>query len=216
MIRTAAHRLLTFAVRGRRERGGPWGEAMLAEFDQTSGSWAAVTWTAGGLRVALRERFASSRTHKKIFAVAASLLAAAFAVNQFALTVTYVPSLGMEPTMAVTGRYVTDRIAFRMTGVERGDIVVLPIPGAPGKSTERRVIGLDGDRIECRDGRVFRDGAPVDEPYLRADTQTDCDPVTVDPGAIYVLGDNRGISADSREWGTFRQDSVQGRIVLLG
>ncbi|MEV6305072.1 signal peptidase I [Actinoplanes sp. NPDC051861] len=216
MIRTAAHRLLTLAVRGRRDHGGPWGEAILAEFDQTMGMWAALVWTAGGLRVAYREQRASSRTHKKVFALAACVLAAAVAVNQFALTLTYVPSLGMEPTMAVTSRYVTDRVAFRVTGVDRGDIVVLPIPGAPDQSTERRVIGLDGDRIECRDGRVFRDGAPVDEPYLRAGTKTDCDPVTVADGTIYVLGDNRTISADSREWGTFRRDSVQGRIVLLG
>ena len=57
---------------------------------------------------------------------------------------------------------------------------------------------------------------PVDEPYLEDGVRTDCEPVTVGEGAIYVLGDNRGVAQDSRHWGTFRREAVEGRIVLLG
>jgi signal peptidase I len=211
-VRTGARRVLTFAVRGRRDRGGPWGEAVLAEFDQTATASAALRWAAGGLRVVVRERYARLRTLPRLIAIATAVLAAGY----LAVGIDHVPSPGMEPTLAVSSRHLVDKISFRLTGLDHGDIVQLPVPGAPGYDTERRVIGLAGDRIECRGGRVFRDGAAIDEPYLPVDVRTECDPVTVADGEIFVLGDNRDAARDSRHWGTFGKNQVEGRIVLVG
>jgi len=93
-------------VRGRAERGLPWGEAILAEFDQTVGTWQAVRWAAGGIRVAFRERRRQRaaarrmapmpvRLARRIAIVAAAVLLAGVLVNQFVLTVRYVASEAM-------------------------------------------------------------------------------------------------------------------------
>jgi signal peptidase I len=201
--------LLTFLVRGRRERGGPWGEAMLAEFDEVEGNAAALRWAAGGVRVAVREMPGPY----KILAAAIVLAVTLTLADAYALTPRYMPSGAMEPTLPVAGRFLVDKIGFRMTGLHRGDIVEFTTPGA-GTHSIKRILGLPGDRIECRAGRLLRDGTPVDEPYLQAGARTDCTPTTVGDNELYVLGDHREISADSRQSGTIPQSAVDGRLLL--
>ncbi|MBO3740863.1 signal peptidase I [Actinoplanes flavus] len=203
-MRRVLYRILKIAVGGR-----PWGEAVLAEFDQTSGSGEALRWTAGGLWVAARERPVAYGV-----ALAAVLLAV---TTSFSFSVWYVPSNAMTPTLAVTSHHLVDRIGYRVTGVDHGDIVALPIPDAPAHETLLRVIGLPGDHIECRDGKVLRGGTALDEPYLSFESQvvgTECAPVTVPDGAVYVLGDSRPVAQDSRHWGLISADDVTGRLVV--
>jgi signal peptidase I len=213
-MRKTAYRVLRLAVRGRREQGGPWGEAVLAEFDHVTTTGEALRWASGGLRVAVRERYSVHPARYRVVAMALATLAAI----PFLITVHYVPSHGMEPTIAVTSRHVIDQVAFRVTGIDRGDIVAFPLPDAPSDyETLRRVIGLPGDRIECREGKVLRDGAALDEPYLPFDAEvigTECAAVTVPEGAIYVLGDNRDVAQDSRHWGVISTDEVTGRVIV--
>jgi signal peptidase I len=211
-MKRLAHRVLTAAVRGRRERGGPWGEAVLAEFDQTAGTAAALRWAVGGLRVAITERYALRPAAYRVTAAVLAVLVAA----PFLVTVKYVPSSSMEPTMATAGRYLVDRISFRLTGLDYGDVVIHPLPDHPEIDTERRVLGLAGDRLDCRAGRVFRNDVAVDEPYLPAGTVTECAPATVPDGALYTLGDRREVANDSRLSGFVPAESVTGRVVLLG
>jgi len=226
-MRRAARAVLVAAVRGRRERGGPWGEAVLAEFDRTNGRWEALRWAAGGLRAVWHERRArvrglprAVRIQRAVAATAVLGLLAALAINQFALTSRYMPSTAMAPTVPVAGRFLLDKVGFRVTGFERGDIIEFPIPDVPADHTVKRVVGLPGDTIECRDGRVYRDGTAVEEPYLTGDPQTsrtvDCGgPTTVPAGQLYVLGDNRTASRDSRDWGPIPQTSVGGRLLTV-
>jgi signal peptidase I len=103
-----AHRVLTVAVRGRKERGGPWGEAVLAEFDQAAGTAAALRWAAGGLRVAISERYSRRPTAYRIGLAALAVLLAA----PFLVTVKYVPSGSMQPTMEIASRYLVDKVGF--------------------------------------------------------------------------------------------------------
>lgn len=124
--------------------------------------------------------------------------------------------VSMEPTMTIASRYLVDRISFRLTGLDYGDVVIHPLPDFPEYESERRIVAFAGDSIECRDGRLFRNGAAVDEPYLPAGTFTDCQPAIVPDGALYTLGDNRGVANDSRLSGFVAEDSVIGRVVLLG
>jgi signal peptidase I len=108
------------------------------------------------------------------------------------------------------------------TGIRRGDVVVLHVPAsATGNSNifVRRVIGLPGDHVACCDskGRVTVNGKPLDESYVYPG-----DPpsrvtfsVTVGKGKIFVLGDRRSISLDSRTWGPVSESGVVGRVVLV-
>jgi signal peptidase I len=200
---------------------------MLRELDETNGGWESVRWAASGLRVARRDRLRhlpQSRplgglppaTRVAVRALGAFVvgIAALALVNQFALSIRYEPSASMSPTIGVGDRFLVDRMTFRFTGLDAGDVVVFTRTGAPGTEFVKRVIGLPGDTISCVDGRVLRNSTPVDEGYLAAGTVTACDPVTVEPGHVFVLGDNRAISADSRQWGTVAERDVVGRVVV--
>ena len=217
-VRAAARFVLTVAVRGRRTSGGPWGEAVLAEFGETRGRWQAVRWTAGGLRTAWRERRQrirqlprATRIGRRVAIAAVLVIVAGITVNRFALSPQYMASAGMEPTFAVADRWVLDRVSLRVSGIHHGDVVAYRKRYAHVEQI-RRVIGLPGDTVECRDGRVHRNGSALDEPYLADGARTDCEP-TVPAGSLYVLGDNRSISTDSRHEGTVAMSSVVGRVI---
>jgi len=223
MIRAAARVLLTRAVRGRREHGSEWGEAILAEFDETPGQWSALRWAAGGVRIAVRERMRLRperprwvRVSRRAAAVLVAMLVAGMAVQQFALTVAYIPTESMAPTLRVSDRVLVDRAAYRLDGLDYGDLIVFdlhdPDVVAPVRMV-RRLVALPGDAVDCRDGHVRRNGVPVDEPYL-ADTRTDCQSVTVPDGTVYVLGDERSIARDSRHYGPVPVDSITGRVLI--
>jgi signal peptidase I len=221
-MRRAARAVLVAAVRGRRDRGGPWGEAALAEFDQTTGGWEAVRWAAGGLRAVWHERRARIKTlpirvrvERAVIGAALLAVPAALVVNQFALTARYVPSGAMEPTMQVHDRFLLDKLSFRLTGLQRGDIVEFSAAQTADRKMHKRVIGLPGDTIECRGGMVYRNGAALAEPYLQTPAATnDCAaPLTVPAGEFFVLGDHREVSQDSRHWGTIPQEAVDGRLL---
>ena len=117
---TAAHRLarrvLSVALTGSRS---PWGAAVIAELDHVTGTWAVLRWTAGGLRVAWRERRGARLT------VAVALVAAAAFAT---FTVRPIPSGAMAPTLGIGDHALVDRLAFRVTGIDRGDVVVLRAP----------------------------------------------------------------------------------------
>ncbi|MEV4702866.1 signal peptidase I [Actinoplanes sp. NPDC049316] len=225
-LRRVAYAVLARAVRGRRERGGEWGEAALAEFGETRGDWEAVRWAAGGLRTVWRERRRRARELPRplrfargtVLVLVVGLLAGVV-VSRYVMSVGYIPSGSMEPTLQISDRVLLDRITFRATGLRRGDLVAFTKaiePGARAHTNLKRVIGLPGDTIECRDGRVWRDGSPLDEPYLTLgpeEDRTDCSPVTVPEHQLYLLGDHRIVSIDSREYGTVDEDTVEARVV---
>jgi signal peptidase I len=99
---------------------------------------------------------------------------------------------------------------------ERGDIVVFDPPTNSDKPYIKRVIGLPGEEVMIRDGSVYIDGVEVNEPYLDGEAtecpgRNECEPVTVQPGHVYVLGDNRDNSQDSRSFGPISLDDVIGK-----
>jgi signal peptidase I len=220
-VRAVARFVLTAAVRGRRARGGPWGEAVLAELDEIRGRWQAVRWAAGGLRTVWRERRRrirqlplATRIGRRVAVAAVPVVLAGLAVSRFALTPQYMAGPEMEPTFAVADRWVLDRVSLRIWGIHHGDVVAYRKRYAQIEQI-RRVIGLPGDTVECRDGRVHRNGGAIDEPYLADGARTDCDPVTVPADSVYVLGDNRSIATDSRYEGPVAMSAVLGRAVDL-
>lgn len=220
LLRRLARTALTRAVRGRQPQGGEWGEALLSDFECVEGTWESVRWALGGIRVARGERRGivrskplTVRTRVVRGAVVVTVVfLAALGIGRYVLTPEFVPSDAMAPTLVIGDRFVVDRLAVRITGVERGDVVEVGVE-VDGRTDPmvKRVIGLGGDHIECRDGALIRNGGVLDEPYAKG--RTDCTPVDVPGGHLYVLGDNREESADSRNYGMSTEDDVLGRVV---
>ncbi len=101
--------------------------------------------------------------------------------------------------------------AFVFNPPQRGDIVVFHIADREGADLVKRVVGLPGETVELRDGRVFIDGELLPEPYLTGFDDSNEAPLSVPAGHYYVLGDNRGVSYDSRFMGPIPMEQIIGK-----
>ncbi len=172
-----------------------------------------------------------------VLVVLAVLLAVVF--KTFLVQAFYIPSQSMEPTLEVSDRVLVEKLSYRFGKVQRGDVIVfVHDEGLPPESSNpvsrffvdlgqavglakpserdyiKRVMGLPGDRLSCQGGNLYRNGQQVAEPYLQAGTHTDCSPVTVPPGKLFVMGDNRTDSQDSRYFGPIGRSTVVGRAFV--
>jgi signal peptidase I len=169
----------------------------------------------------------------------AILLAVVF--KTFLVAAFYIPSGSMEPTLNVSDRVLVEKVSYRFGDIQNGDVVVFvhddlglessgpsnPIARffsslgqaiglVPPSDRDfiKRVVGVPGDEIDC-DGKLLRNGEPVDEPYLDPGVTTDgCKTTTVKPGQLYVMGDNRSNSQDSRSFGPIDRSDVVGRAFV--
>ncbi len=113
----------------------------------------------------------------------------------------YIPSESMLPTLKVGDVLLVNKLIYRFTEPARGDIIVFRPPSDPDRDFIKRVIGVEHDVIEVRDGQVYRNDLLLDEPYLReAKIDRDFPPFRVPPGEVFMMGDNRNNSNDSRFW----------------
>ncbi|MDR7471776.1 MAG: signal peptidase I, partial [Armatimonadota bacterium] len=97
----------------------------------------------------------------------------------------------------------------------RGDVIVLRYPLNPQRNYIKRIVALPGDAVEIRDGRLIVNGTPVDEPYLNGRPQGSFGPVVIPDDAVFVLGDNRNNSEDSRAFGPLKSEFIVGQAVLI-
>jgi signal peptidase I len=166
-------------------------------------------------------------------------LAVAIVLKTFVVQAFFIPSSSMEPTLEPGDRVLVQKVVY---GPDRGDVIVFSDPqGRPGPDRGivggfvhwlsstlgierpehedfiKRVIGLPGETVELRDGRLFVDGVQIREPYLKGAVDTrDYGPVKVPEGALFVLGDNRLNSNDSRfGLGFVPVDKVVGRAFAI-
>jgi signal peptidase I len=124
-----------------------------------------------------------------------------------------VSGLSMAPQIASGEVVLINTMAYRLGRPARGDIVAFHHDAPAPEVFIKRVIGIPGDRIAIDRGRVFVNGAAIDEPYVRYPDTRSFPAVTVPPGAVYVLGDNRANSDDSRFWGFVPEDQVLGKAI---
>jgi signal peptidase I len=115
-----------------------------------------------------------------------------------------------------------ERYVYPLQMPQRGDVVVFEYPLDPNKDFIKRVIGLPGETVEIREGRVYVNGQQLEEPYLDGRSTTcapsdECShgPVVVPPNRVFVMGDNRANSSDSRQWDTLPLDRVIGQAWVL-
>jgi signal peptidase I len=170
-----------------------------------------------------------------IAALVITLVVKAFLAQAF-----YIPSASMEPQLREHDRVVVSRTAYRLHDPRRGDIVVFPSPAVPAEDEGvlegvlhdvleavalrdpgdreliKRIVGLPGETVEARDGQVVIDGRRLVEPYLPPGVVTsDFGPIEVPDGRVFVMGDNRPNSHDSRfpDIGPIDVESIVGRAI---
>ncbi len=146
-------------------------------------------------------------------------LLVAFIVKTFLLQAFYIPSASMESTLNIGDRVLVNKLSYDFHDVRRGDVVVFKSPPGEGnpeiKDLIKRVIALPNETVEGHDGRVFINGNPLREPYLAEGATTSTfAPEKVPPGHLWVMGDNRSNSKDSRVFHPIDEDLVVGRAFV--
>ncbi|MEY2982959.1 MAG: signal peptidase [Planctomycetota bacterium] len=140
--------------------------------------------------------------------------AAVLGLHTFVVQVSVVRGHSMEPCLRDGDRLVVERpgLMHEVGDFGRFDVVILGNPREPSVDYVKRVVGLPGDRVSLRDGQLHIDDHPVPEgfaPILDAETTGD---VVVPAGYVWVLGDNRPVSADSRSFGLVPMELIRGRV----
>jgi len=193
------------------------------------------------LEDAVPERSSLLQAGREIAILVVTAVVIAVVVKSFIAQAFYIPSGSMLPQLQINDRVVVSKISYRLHDPRRGDIVVFDAPGAEDEpdtsslaarmlrglaesvgvlapSTDeyiKRVIALPGERVEAHDGRVLVDGRELIEPYLPDDVRTaEFTAVVVPPGMVWVMGDNRSNSADSRVFGPIPRSTVVGRAFV--
>jgi signal peptidase I len=168
----------------------------------------------------------------------------AFLVKTFVAQAFYIPSGSMIPQLNIGDRVVVSKVSFNLHDAHRGDIIVFDAPPhAPGAQTTdkgsgvgrvardvfeaigvlqpsteeyiKRVIALPGETVQGKDGHVLVNDRDLVEPYLPpGDITSDFPPVVVPKGDLWVMGDNRSNSSDSRVFGPIREQTVVGRAIM--
>jgi signal peptidase I len=146
----------------------------------------------------------------EIFLIAGALF---LAVNTATARVR-VESISMEPNLYEGEFVVVNRLAYRWSNPERGDIIVFYFPDNPKKRYIKRIIGIEGDFVSVANGQVFVNGDPLYEPYL-ASTPEYTGEWQVGLDELFVLGDNRNNSNDSKSWGNLNMDAVIGKAIFI-
>ncbi len=163
----------------------------------------------------------SRRTRfKKIVLEAALVLAIAIplalGLHTFVTQVYSISGHSMEPTLEDGERVVVEKVRSTVGEIERGDLVIFISPEDPAKNLIKRVIGVGGDRIELVKDQVKLNGEILVEEYTHRSlfpTQ-DGDVITVEPGHLFMMGDNRPQSRDSRDFGVIPLELIRGKVLL--
>lgn len=153
-----------------------------------------------------------------------------FLVRSYVLEGVYIASSSMEPTLQVKTSYFLEKITLLFTPPRRGDIVVFPSPIEPEKDLVKRVIAVGGDKLQLKNKQVFLNGQLLEERYVehtRSGETLEGDivgPMEIPPGTVFVMGDNRDESGDSRDWldGKTKEhmyfvpvENIKGRLILF-
>jgi signal peptidase I len=166
-------------------------------------------------------------------------LVVAVVIKTFLVQAFYIPSASMRDTLLEGDRVMVNKLAYRFGEPARGDVIVFDSPLVPHNEGEsflgavvrnigealgistpdtaliKRVVAVGGETIEIRRNTVFIDGVAIAEPYLREGSEMPAfGPVTVPEGEVFVMGDNRNQSEDSRRFGTIPVGDIIGRAFV--
>jgi signal peptidase I len=191
---------------------------------------------AGPVAVPQPQPYLPSRPRRSFWRTSSGRLLIAvivlFGLRAFVGEASVVPTGSMEGTILVGDHLFLNKLLYgpevpltnwhlpRLKTIHRGDIIVFRYPRNPAEAFLKRVVAVGGDRVEIRDAVVYINSRPVQEPYaihrrLRYVVQEQMAPLTVPPDSLFVMGDNRDNSSDSREWGFVPMDNVIGEPIFV-
>jgi signal peptidase I len=152
----------------------------------------------------------------RIFVVA---LAIALFLRTFIVEPRFIPSGSMEPTLQIGDRILVDKISQQWQAPQRGDILIFYPPKSPAiedtsKAYIKRLIGIEGDRISVKNGKVYRNGEALNELYIAESPKYMMREVIVPNGYYWMMGDNRNHSNDSHIWGFLPKENVIGTAAV--
>ena len=141
----------------------------------------------------------------------------AFFIRYFIVELYMVEGPSMRPTLVNSERLVVNKFIYRFKTPERGDILIFRYPRDPSRDFIKRVIAIPGDSIEIKDGRVYLNGQLQNETYILDKTRGSYGLATVPPGTVFVMGDNRNNSEDSRfkDVGFVPYELIKGKAVVI-
>lgn len=161
---------------------------------------------------------------KEIFQWVLSIGAAvilALALKTYIFATADVDGVSMFPTLANNDKLFVEKISVITHSMKRGEIIIFDSKNEHHDIFVKRVIGVEGDRILLKDGKVYLNGNLLNEPYLKDNTYTNPGPVlqnnkelTVQKNCIFVMGDNRGVSYDSRFIGQINIKDIKGHVIF--
>jgi len=146
-------------------------------------------------------------------------------IRYFLIQPFYVRGASMEPNFNERDYLIVDEISYKFNNLKRGDIVVFRYPRNPKEYFIKRVIGLPGEKVQIKDGKVIifnkqnEKGIALEEPYLSGDTNTvsmNEDVIAIADNEYFLLGDNRTQSKDSRSFGPVNKSYITGRVLFRG
>ncbi|MCU1430420.1 MAG: signal peptidase [Actinomycetia bacterium] len=168
-------------------------------------------------RLRQRRRRGVRQTIEWVILIGGALLVALI-VKTFLFQAFYIPSDSMVPTLKRHDRVLVNKLSYKLHAVHRGDIVVFKKPPKESldiKDLVKRVVGLPGETVEAHDNHVYVNGKQLKESYLPVGTvQRAFSPQTVPRDSIWVMGDNREGSEDSRVFGPIKKSSIVGRVFV--
>ncbi len=141
-----------------------------------------------------------------VAAFAIAMLVQAFVVKPFTIH-----QVSMQNTLMEGDRILLNRMSYHFRDPARGDVIVFHSPMTKGEDLVKRVIGVPGDRLEIKGGILYLNGVAQDEPYLKEKLMRDDMAETIVPqGTVFVMGDNRNNSGDSRFFGPVPRNQIIG------
>ncbi len=147
---------------------------------------------------------------KELMQVVLPAVALALFIHIFLAQATVVLGQSMQPNLQPSERLVIEKLSYRFHDPGRNEIVVLDMPQMPALMI-KRIIGLPGETVEIRQGRIYIDSREAPEPYIQPFSHVSYGPITLAADTYFVLGDNRDNSNDSRSFGPIPRDYITGR-----
>ncbi|MDP3919564.1 MAG: signal peptidase I [Candidatus Omnitrophota bacterium] len=153
------------------------------------------------------------------FVVAAIL---AIVIRTFLLGPYKIPTGSMRPTFLEGDRIFVDKVSYRFNEPDRGDIIVFKYPEDKKKDFVKRLVGLSGDRLEIRQGKIWINGEALDDPpfsqnyyYNMGDYGKENGSIIIPENSLFAMGDNSAHSSDSRNWGYVPRGNVVGKAFVI-
>jgi signal peptidase I len=135
-------------------------------------------------------------------------------LHLFVVQISVVRGLSMEPSLLDGDRLIVDRISYALSDVDRFDVVVLRNPRNQEIDYVKRIVGLPGERVAIHSGIVEIDGEPIENSFEFVDDSATMSEIIVPDEHFFVLGDNRPVSCDSREFGLVQGELLKGKVRL--